>query len=106
MNKVKTDHNWREVDILDEEEIQHLERLRIQWADGTVSEEIVEVHKSSYTISDHGSPWEVRVSKAYIPINYKGITALVRLAGQNILAERIDKVKKSTESGNTTIRRV
>lgn len=91
MNKVEEYSNWCYVDQLDGETLEDGEKIICLFPDGKKSEYQVKVDNSSYMISDHGSPWEVHVSKAYIGIEYNGVPARIRLYDSGILCERLNE---------------
>lgn len=91
MEKVTTDHNWRDVDQLNGKDLTDKELLRIKWPDGTFTREVCYVEKSAYQTQDHNSLWTMHCSKAFIEIEHKGIPARLYLAGADLLCERLPK---------------
>jgi hypothetical protein len=88
MKKVEIYSNWCYIDRLDEKPLKNGELLLVRWANGDETTETVVVKNHSYTISDMGSPWEVKVSEAYIENEVRGVKCLIRLAKENVLCER------------------
>lgn len=97
MKKVEIYSNWCESDSLNDIILRDGEKIRVQWFDGTITEEQVTIMCSSYNVSDHGSIYAVPIDKAYIQVFYKGIPALIRLAGTELLCERVASVKPVKE---------
>ena len=70
--KFTTYSNWCEIDRLGETNLKNGDEVEILWPNKKVTNHILEVRKSSYNISDMGSPYTVPVSTAYIKIEYNG----------------------------------
>jgi hypothetical protein len=95
MKKVETYSNWCEIDRLDGIDLEDGERITCQWPNGKKTKETIVLNKRSYTVNDMGHPWEVQVQEALIKASINGIECKIRLAGKDILCERIES-KKAT----------
>lgn len=89
MKKIITDYNWQQIDKLDGEPLKHGEKISVVWPTGEISTETVIVHTSRSTVNDHGTPWEIPVSQAYVEVDHNGAKALIRLANDKIYCERV-----------------
>jgi hypothetical protein len=94
MKKVETYSNWCYLDQLDGDTLEDGEGLRVRWPNGKETKEKAVVEKSSYMMSDMGSPYEMHVSKAFVEADVHGAKCLVRLVGQEIMCERINPLPK------------
>lgn len=89
MKRVITDYNWQEVDKLDGEALTNGDKINVVWPTGEISTETVVVRKSRSTVNDHGTPWEIPISLAYVEVEHNGAKALIRLANDKIYCERV-----------------
>jgi hypothetical protein len=65
------------------------DKIKVQWEDGSITEEVVccEILKTTKpTCYSYG---DVTITKAYIDVNYKGNTIKVYLRDSDLLCERI-----------------
>lgn len=88
--KVKTDHNWREVDMDEYGEFISGEHVRVRWPDGSETREVVDVQRSSYSVMEQGGyNTTIPVRRAYITVVSRGAPATVALAGMYVKRLRV-----------------
>lgn len=93
MKKVTIYSNWCYVDVLGDDYKDVLrdgEELRVQWNDGSITNEKILVESRVDHYHGHGGGDDITTSKAYIQIKYKGNSALIRLVDSDLLCERIN----------------
>lgn len=98
--KVETYSNWCDIDCYGEPNrpkgccsptnmIEHNDKVEITWPSGKKEVKHVLVVKSTRTVSDMGTPYDMPVQKAHVLINHEGAELVICLAGSNIQIEKV-----------------
>lgn len=89
MKKIVRDNNWNTYDKLDGVALQGGETLRIEWPNGRITKETIEVHRGSQEVSDHGHSFTYDNWWSYVHKNFNGVKVRVPLAG--LKAEKVQE---------------
>lgn len=81
MNRVKRYSNWCEIDQLDGRDLIAGELLEVIWPNRNREAVTVQVDLGTYTIMDHGHPFEARRAVAYVTKEINGVSVKVPLLG-------------------------
>ena len=80
--------DWSYRDMLGDKPLEHGERLKVEFPDGTVETHTIEVEDvRDQSYSDHGHNYPMRVTKAYIKLEHGGAIFLCRAL--NLSAKRV-----------------
>lgn len=79
--------NWGDWDQLDGKTLEDGEKLRVEFPDGTIKDIEVTMVKSTYDVSDMGTPYTCKSELAYIRSSIFGVSVFVPLIG--LKAQRI-----------------
>lgn len=80
-SKIKTYSNWCEIDQLDGTDLQHGEKLKIQFPDGSEEDHFVEVRQYQSYVEDMGRGTYIPNSEAYVTLKYNGFKIRTRAVG-------------------------
>lgn len=91
MKPVAQVSNWGYFDALDGVTLQEGDQLRVQWPDGTITEETCRIHRASTRTQDHGHDVDLPFESAYVEKTYRGVSVPVwlRQPMPMILCEKI-----------------
>jgi hypothetical protein len=88
MGKVEVGGNWSYIDELDGVPLKDGERLRVQWPDGSITEETCGVENGTFKYTDMGHEGTGSDVKAYLTIQVRGIEARYYLRHGAVEVER------------------
>lgn len=71
--------DWCDFDRLGETHLKDGSKVEILWPNKKVTKHTLKVRKSSYEVSDMGSPYTVPVTTAYIKTKYNGTENTVKV---------------------------
>lgn len=72
--------NWCYFDRLEDRDLEHGERVAVQWPDGSTTEHDVEIVRSHTPIMDHGHNYDAPIKEAFVSLDHRGTSVRVRLA--------------------------
>jgi hypothetical protein len=89
MEKVKLGGDWCYEDVLAGKALRDGEQVRVQWPDGSVTDETIRVERRPYQVSDMGRSYPSKDDHAYIETAVRGALARTYLRKSELLVERV-----------------
>lgn len=90
MNRIKSVTNYTfTTDMLDGQELQANDKIKVQWNDGTITTENVLIDEKRERYSDQGESGYIIERKSYVNVIYHNTSLICYLNKCQVLCERV-----------------